>query len=120
MIFCIISVVAACAYTQGKILGYDGERISYSIYFPDYDRDYKASESKETIDVHFVIFWEYHNGNKTQEECSTSIEMFTNTQVEFRYPLERNTMQITKATINLYIEGKSADTYIVNFIRDGL
>jgi hypothetical protein len=121
ILFAAILLIAgsAQAYLQGKILSYDGTNITYSIYFPDYDRPYNASESPVNVDVRFLIYWEHKNGKEVREEYQTSVETVTNTNANFRYPLQKGLNNIRKATINLYIENQLSDTYIVSFVAAG-
>jgi len=112
----ILMIGSAHAFIQGKILGYDGENISYNIYYPDYDRAYNASESPVSVDVRFLIYWQYKNGREEREEFSTAIETVTNTNANFRYPLEKGLNNIRTATISLFIENQLSDTFVVNFI----
>jgi hypothetical protein len=110
---------SAQAYIQGKILGYDGQNITYNIYYPDYDRPYNASESPVNVDVRFLIYWEYKNGREEREEYQTSVETVTNTKDSFRYALQKGLNSIKSATINLYVENQLSDTYVVNFVPAG-
>ena len=107
----------AHAFIQGKVLNYDGENISYNIYFPDYDRAYNASESPVSVDVRFLIYWKYKNGREDRMEYRTSVETVTNTNANFRYPLQMGTNKLKNATINLFIENQLSDTYVINFVQ---
>jgi hypothetical protein len=116
--FALIMLMAgsAQAYVQGKILGYDGENITYNIYYPDYDRPYNASESPVNVDIRFLIYWQYKNGREEREEYSTAIETVTNTNASFRYPLQKGLNNIKSASISLFVENQLSDTYVVNFV----
>ena len=107
----------AHAFIQGKIQNYDGENITYNIYFPDYDRAYNASEASVNVDVRFLIYWKYKNGREDRMEYRTSVETVTNTNANFRYPLQMGTNKLKNATINLFIENQLSDTYVINFVQ---
>ena len=118
LIFPIILIIGpAYAFVEGKIMGYDGENITYSIYYPDYDRAYNASESPVSVDVRFLIYWQYKNGKEEREEFSTSVDTVTNTNANFRYPLQKGLNILKNATINLFIENQLSDTYILKFTQ---
>jgi hypothetical protein len=119
--FALIMLMAgsAQAYVQGKILGYDGENITYNIYYPDYDRPYNASESPVNVDIRFLIYWQYKNGREEREEYNTTIDTVTNTDTSFRYPLQKGLNNIKSASISLFVENQLSDTYVVNFVPAG-
>ncbi len=112
----VLMVGTAQAFVQGKIQGYDGENITYNIYYPDYDRAYNASESPVSVDVRFLIYWKYKNGREDRMEYRTSVDTVTNTNASFRYPLQMGTNKLKNATINLFIENQLSDTYVINFV----
>lgn len=107
----------AHAFIQGKILDYNGENITYNIYYPDYDRAYNASEAPVNVDVRFLIYWQFKNGREEREEFRTSVETVTNTNANFRYSLPKGTNKLKSATINLFIENQLSDTYVINFVQ---
>jgi hypothetical protein len=113
----VLMVGSANAFIQAKILDYDGVNISYNIYYPDYDRAYNASESPMSVDIRFLIYWQYKNGREEREEFITSVDTVTNTNANFRYPLAKGLNNIKAATISLFVENQLSDTFVVNFVQ---